>query len=162
MLSIIVAIADNNAIGKDNKLLCHISDDLKRFKRITTGHTIIMGKNTYLSIGRPLPNRRNIVVSKSMKNSNIDGIEVISDINDLEPFVTDENENFIIGGESIYRQMLPKCDKIYVTRIHKDFEGDTFFPEINPNEWKIIDKEEGPSDLENDFKYEYITYQRAK
>lgn len=161
MISIIVAIADNYAIGKDNKLLCHLSDDLKHFKKITNGHTVIMGKNTFLSIGKPLPNRRNIVISSSMEQD-IQGVEVIRSLDDVEPFIEDNNENFIIGGASIYRQMLPKCNKLYITQMHKDFDGDTFFPEIKDTEWKEISREKGPKDPENDFEYDYIEYERIK
>ena len=161
MISIIVAIADNYAIGKDNKLLCHLSDDLKHFKKITNGHTVIMGKNTYLSIGKPLPNRRNVVISWDDEEP-IDGIEFIKTLEEVNPFIEDENENFIIGGASIYRQMFPKCDKLYITEMHKDFDGDTFFPEILDTEWKEISREPGPADPENDFDYDYVVYERIK
>lgn len=161
MISIIVAVADNYAIGKDNQLLCHLSDDLKHFKKITSGHTVIMGKNTFLSIGKPLPDRRNIVISSSMEQD-LDGVEVLRSLDDLKPFIEDENENFIIGGASIYRQMLPKCDKLYITQMHKDFDGDTFFPEIKDTEWKEVSREKGPEDQENDFDYDYVEYERIK
>ncbi len=159
MLSIIVAVAENNAIGKNNQLLCHLPEDLKRFKKITTGHTIIMGKNTYLSIGRPLPNRRNIVLSQD-KEEGTPGIEYVGSLDDVIKFTEGDEENFVIGGASIYRLLFPYSKKLYLTKMHKDFQGDVFFPEIKDSEWNVIEREEGPDDDINDFKYEYITYER--
>lgn len=159
MLSIIVAIADNNAIGKDNKLLCHLPEDLKRFKKITTGHTVIMGKNTFLSIGRPLPNRKNIVLSLD-KEKEIPNVEFAPSIDTIKKYAEDDNENFVIGGASIYKLLFPYTNKLYITMMHKDFNGDVFFPEIKDSEWKIIEREDGPEDKINNFKYEYITYIR--
>ena len=159
MLSIIVAVAENNAIGKNNQLLCHLPEDLKRFKKITTGHTIIMGKNTYLSIGRPLPNRRNIVLSQD-KEEETPGIEYAGSLDDVIKFAEGDEENFVIGGASIYRLLFPYSKKLYLTKMHKDFQGDVFFPEIKDSEWNVIEREEGPDDDINDFKYEYITYER--
>ena len=160
MLSAIVAKSINNAIGKDNKLLWKIPDDMKRFKKLTTGHTIIMGRKTFESIGRVLPNRLNIILTRD-PNYKIDdpNVKILGGVSDLEEYINDENENFVIGGAQIYSILMSKCKKIYVTQIDKDFVGDTYFPVIRENEWKIIEREEGPKD-ENDFKYEYITYER--
>ena len=158
MLSIIVAKSINNAIGKDNKLLWKIPDDMKRFKKLTTGHTIIMGRKTFESIGRVLPNRLNVILTRD-PNYKVDdpNVKIVGGISDLEEYINDENENFVIGGAQIYSILMSKCKKIYVTQIDKDFVGDSYFPIIRENEWKIIEREDGPKD-ENDFKYEYITY----
>ena len=160
MLSIIVAKSINNAIGKDNKLLWKIPDDMKRFKELTTGHTIIMGRKTFESIGRVLPNRLNVILTRD-PNYKVDdpNVKIVGGISDLEEYINDENENFVIGGAQIYSILMSKCKKIYVTQIDKDFVGDSYFPVIRENEWKVIEREDGPKD-ENDFKYEYITYER--
>lgn len=160
MLSIIVAKSINNAIGKDNKLLWKIPDDMKRFKKITTGHTVIMGRKTFESIGKVLPNRLNIILTRD-PNYKIDdpNVKILGGVSDLEEYINDENENFVIGGAQIYSILMPKCQKLYVTQVDKDFVGDTYFPVIRENEWEVTEKTEGPKD-ENDFKYEYITYKR--
>ena len=161
MLSIIVAKAKNNIIGKDNQLIWHLSDDLKRFKKLTTGHTIIMGRKTFESIGRVLPNRKHVILSKNSDlNIENENVEIINDISSLDKYIDSQEENFVIGGAAIYQLLMSKTKKMYITEIEKDFEGDVYFPEINMNEWKIIEKEKGPKDEENDFEYSYITYER--
>lgn len=158
MLSIIVAKAKNNVIGKNNQLIWYIPDDLKRFKKLTTGHNIIMGRRTFESLGRVLPNRFHIVLcnDKEMKINN-ENVKIIKDISDLKEYIDSDEENFVIGGATIYRLLLPMCNKLYITQLDTDFEGDVYFPEINENEWKVIERKEGEKD-ENFFKYEYITY----
>jgi dihydrofolate reductase len=157
-ISIIVAIAGNNAIGKDNKLLCHISEDLKRFKKLTTGHTIVMGKKTWQSLPkRPLPNRTNIVISDD-RNDKFEGCIMAYSIEEAIDKCSAEDENFIIGGASIYNQFLKHSNKLYITRINKIFDADTFFPLININEWKLIEKEENIKDVINNFDYNYEVY----
>ena len=163
MLSIIVAKAKNNVIGKDNTLIWHIPDDLKRFKQLTTGHTIIMGRKTFESLGRVLPNRHHVVLCKNTKlHINDENVEIINDISMLEKYIKDSEENFVIGGATIYKQLMSKCSKMYITEINKDFEGDVLFPEIDENEWKIVEREKGPKDEENSFDYEYVTYEKIK
>ena len=159
MLSIIVAKAKNNVIGKDNKLIWHLPEDLKRFKKLTTGHTIIMGRKTFESLGKILPNRKHVILCND-KQLNIDdeNVEIIDDINLLEKYEKSEEENFVIGGATIYKLLMPKAKKMYITQIDKDFEGDVFFPEIDLKEWNIQNIEKGPKDNENDFEYKYITY----
>ncbi len=160
MISIIVAVAENHAIGRNNELLWHLSDDLIRFKRITAGHPVIMGRRTWESLPkRPLPNRRNIVIS-DIPGDRIDGAEVVSSIEAAIELCDPAEENFVIGGASVYRQFLPKCDRLYLTRVHKPFEGDVFFPELSPGEWKLVSSEEGPPDGKNDFRYTYLVYER--
>lgn len=161
MLSIIVAKAKNNEIGKDNKLLWHISDDLKRFKALTTGHNIIMGRKTFESLGRVLPNRHHIILCNDME-MNIDNpdVEVFEDISMLDKYINSGEENFVIGGATMYKLLMPYCNKMYITEINKEFDGDVYFPEISLDEWKVTDREQGPKDDENDFEYEYVTYER--
>lgn len=143
MMSIIAAMAKNRVIGKDNKLPWSIPDDLKNFKKLTTGNTIIMGRKTYESIGKPLPNRNNIVVSSTMQPSN--GVQVCKNIQEaLETAKSTGKEIFIIGGANIYEQTMHLADKLYITHVKKDYEGDAFFPEINQTEWQTENLEENP------------------
>ena len=162
-ISIIVAVARNNAIGKDNKLLWHLSEDLKRFKALTTGHYIIMGKNTYFSLPRrPLPNRTHIVIT-DIPGEQIDNCIMAYSIDDAISKMNPEEENFIIGGASIYRQFLPLADRLYITRVHGDFEADTFFPELDESEWKVMSQEDHPDpDADNPYPYSYMIYDRKK
>ena len=163
MLSIIVAKAKNNTIGKDNKLLWHISDDLKRFKEITTDHNIIMGRKTFESLGGVLPNRKHIIFSQNPDfKVNNENVEIVHSMLQIQQYIEDENENFVIGGAMIYNLLMPYVTKMYVTEIEKDFEGDTFFPKINDEIWEEISREEAPEDSENNFKYEYAIYKRKK
>jgi dihydrofolate reductase len=158
-ISIIVAVAQNNAIGKDNRLLWHISDDMKRFKKITVGHTVIMGKNTYNSLpNRPLKDRVNIVISDNQADR-FDGCEMAFSIEEAISKCRDYNECFIIGGASVYRQFFPYASTIYLTKVHKEFEADTFFPEIKPEEWFEVSRED-VKDVQNDFSYSYIILKR--
>ena len=162
MISIIVAIAENRGIGKNNDLLWHISEDLKRFKRITNGHPVIMGKRTFESLPRrPLPNRRNIVIT-DIPNEQIEGCEMAYSIEDAVAKFNPDEENFVIGGASVYRQFLPIADRLYLTRVHKSFEADVFFPEIDFSVWKLQSKEDFPSDEINDFSYSNEIYNRER
>ena len=159
-ISIIVAIASNYAIGKDNDLLWHISKDLKRFKDITKGHYIIMGKRTYYSLPkRPLPNRTSLIIT-DVENEVIDNCLMAYSIEDAISKMDSKNENFVIGGGSIYNQFMSHADKLYITRVHKDFEADTFFPEISEQEWELVAKEDVIDDPQNDFTYSFETYMR--
>ena len=161
MLSIIVAKAKNNIIGKDNALIWHLPEDLKRFKRLTTGHTIIMGRKTFESLGRVLPNRHHIILCNDAEmDIDNENVEVLEDISMLDKYVKDTEEHFVIGGATMYRLLMPMCTKMYITEIDRDFEGDVSFPEINLNEWKVSKREDGPEDGENSFKYEYVTYEK--
>ena len=161
MLSIIVAKAKNNTIGKDNKLLWHISDDLKRFEELTTGHAIIMGRKTFESLGKVLPNRKHIVFSQNPDfKVNDENVEIVHSMLQLQEYIEDDKENFVIGGAMIYNLLMPYVKKMYVTEIDKDFDGDTFFPRINDEIWKEISRENGPEDSNNNLKYEYVVYER--
>ena len=163
MLSIIVAKAKNNIIGKENKLIWHIPDDLKRFKELTTGHNIIMGRKTFESLGRVLPNRKHIVFTQN-PDFKIDdeNVQVVHSMLEIQEYIESKEENFVIGGAMIYNLLMPYVTKMYVTEIDKDFDGDTFFPKINTEIWKEVSREEGPSDDKNDFDYDYVTYERVK
>ena len=159
MLSIIVAVAENNVIGKDNKLIWHLPEDLKRFKSLTTGHTIIMGRKTFESLGRILPNRKHVILCNDMElNIDNENVEVLENISMLKKYIDSEEENFVIGGATIYKLLMPYANKLYLTLIHEKFEGDVYFPEINETEWKIIEREKGLKDEKNPYDYEYITF----
>jgi len=162
MISIIVAIAQNYAIGKNNDLLWHIPDDLKRFKRLTSGHTVIMGKKTYESLPRrPLPNRVNIVITDNPED-HFDQCTMACSIEDALSKSNSSDENFIIGGASIYSQFLPYSDRLYITWVHKAFDGDVFFPEIDFSEWMLISSEDIPSGGTIDFSYSNNIYDRIR
>jgi dihydrofolate reductase len=157
-ISIIVAIAENNAIGKDNQLLWHLSDDLKRFKKLTSGHRVIMGRNTYLSLPlRPLPNRTNIVIS-DVPGEEFEGCITVRSVEEAGELCNDGEESFIIGGGSVYRQFMPMANKLYLTKVHRSFEGDTFFPEIDEDEWKLVEKEDRDADEKHKYPFSFLTY----
>ena len=161
MLSIIVAKAKNNVIGKDNSMIWKLPDDLKRFKEKTSGHTIIMGRKTFESLGGILPNRKHIILSSNPDfNIDSDCVKVVHSLFELQEYMDDEEEHFVIGGTIIYNLLMPYCKKMYVTQLDKDFEGDTIFPKVNEEEWKEVSREKGPEDGINDFDYEYVTYVR--
>lgn len=159
MLSIIVAIAaSNNAIGKDNSLLWHISEDLKRFKEITSNHKILMGRKTFESLPGILPNREHIILTRD-KNFNVDSdkVTIINNIEDAIKYYKDSNEEiFIIGGGEIYKEFLPFANKLYLTKVYKDFDADTFFPQINLDEWKVIHTSETKIDEKSGLNFEFI------
>ncbi len=159
MLSIIVAKAKNNVIGKDNKLLWHLPADLKRFKELTTGHVIIMGRKTFESIGKILPDRKHIIFSNNPDfKVNDENVEVVHSMLQIQEYIENNDENFVIGGAMIYNFLLPYVKKMYVTEIDKEFEGDACFPRINPETWKEISREQGPEDEE--LHYEYVVYEK--
>ena len=161
MLSIIVAKAKNNIIGKDNKMIWHLPEDLKHFKELTTGHAIIMGRKTFESLGKVLPDRKHIVFTQNPDfKVNDNNVEIVHSLLQIQDLIEGEEEAFIIGGAMIYNFLMPYVKKMYVTEIDKDFEGDTVFPRINPDVWQEVSREDGPKDEENDFKYEYVVYKR--
>ena len=158
MLSIIVAIAENNIIGGDNKLLWHISEDLKRFKEITTNHTIIMGRKTFESLPRILPNRHHIIITRD-ENYTIDSdsVSIFHSLDEvLAKYDNLDEEAFIIGGGEIYNLLFPYCKKIYLTKVKKSFEGDTEFPKIDYKSWNIIYSSEEKTNSEDGILYEFI------
>lgn len=161
-ISIIVAIAENGAIGKDNKLLWHLSDDLKRFKTLTIGNTIVMGKRTFESLPvKPLPNRRSIVIT-DIPGETFEGCEMAYSIEEAVLKFDDDKENFIIGGGIIYKQFLPIANKLYLSIVKTKPEADTYFPEIDFDEWQLIEKNEIMASEKNQFDHTYIVYVRKK
>jgi dihydrofolate reductase len=158
-ISIIVAIAKNFAIGRNNQLLWHIPSDLKRFKKITAGHQVIMGKLTYLSLPvRPLPNRTNVVITDDREET-FEECKTVYSINEALDLCNENDESFIIGGGSVYRQFLPLCNKLYLTVVNKDFEADTFFPQVDLSEWRLIEKEDHTDDSLG-FSYSFLTFEK--
>ena len=163
MLSIIVAKAKNNVIGKDNKLLWHIPDDLRRFRKLTENHTIIMGRKTFESLENVLPNRKHIVFSQNPDfKVNDENVEVVHSMLQIQEYIDSNEEAFVIGGAIIYNLLMPYVTKLYVTEVDKDFDGDAFFPRVNEEKWREISREKGPKDEENNFDYEYIIYEKNK
>ncbi|MED3727124.1 type 3 dihydrofolate reductase [Priestia filamentosa] len=161
MISFIVAMDDNNLIGKDNALPWYLPADLAYFKKVTTNHTIVMGRKTYESIGRPLPNRQNVVLTHSTSFQE-DGVTVIHSLDELKEMANHSNEElFIIGGARLYEQLLPVADRLYVTHIRATFDGDTHFPAFLKEEWKIIDSKEHKKDEKNAYDYEFVVYERS-
>jgi len=177
MLSIIVAIAENYAIGKKGDLLCHLPADLKHFKEITSGKTVVMGERTFWSLPKhPLPNRRNIVLT-DVPGKTFEGAEAVYSLKELVESlelnveISSEVENkefhkeeaFVIGGGMVYRQMMPLADKLYITHIHHSWEdADTFFPEIKEDEWKLTGKEDHQADEKNPYAFTFAEYKRIK
>ncbi len=158
-LSIIVAADSKNGIGIQNTLPWHLSDDLKRFRAITTGHTIIMGRNTWFSLPkRPLPDRRSVVLTPDPLGEK--GATEIGALEDVFDICKNDSENFIIGGESMYRQFLPFVSKIYLTRVSGNFDTDTFFPELSSQEWQLIEESDLLTDSKSDIEYKYLILSR--
>lgn len=161
MISMIAAVGERGVIGKDGDMPWHLPNDLQFFKRTTGGHAIVMGRKTFESIGRPLPKRRNIVLTRSAKFK-ADGVEIIHNFSEMERLVRDEEEFFVIGGATIYEQLMPLADRLYITKIHEAFDGDTFFPTIDESEWEVVSTEEGKVDEKNRHPHTFITYERKK
>lgn len=155
MLSIIVAMDQNGVIGRNNDLPWHLPNDLKYFKKTTEGKTVVMGRKCYESIGRPLPKRKNIVLSRTaFIQENVDWYSCIDEVLDLP------EEVFIIGGSQIYKALLPFCNRLYITKIHHEFEGDTFFPNIDLSEWLEVSKEKGIIDDKNIYEHDFYIYEK--
>ena len=162
-LSIIVAMAENRAIGRNGDLIWHNSRDLRQFKKITTGHTVIMGYKTYLSLPnhKALPNRRNIILSSRLDEAP-EGFELADSIKTALDMVKDEEEVFIMGGGMVYEQFLPLVDRLYLTRIGKCFEADTYFPYVNFDEWDLVDLEVIDDDPQVDYSYRFEVWERSE
>ena len=167
MLSLIVAVAENGAIGRNNELLWHISEDLKYFKSTTTGHPVIMGRKTYESIGRPLPGRRNIVLTRgdmeipSIKNPQTTSMEIVHSLDEVYSLVQGDEEFFVMGGGMLYNATFPKADMLYLTKIYAVAEdADTFFPQVKDDEWEIVKEGEMMHDEENNIDYQFLVYKR--
>jgi len=159
ILSAVVVVDKNWGIGKNNKLLVHFPADLKRFKNITTGHSIIMGRKTFESMGRPLPNRRNIVITRQTTLS-MPGAEIANSLEHALKLCKNEPEVFVIGGAEIFNQAFAMLNKVYLTEIKESFEADTFFPEIRSDEWKETEREDFLPDEKTPFSYSFLTYKK--
>ncbi|APS37563.1 MULTISPECIES: dihydrofolate reductase [Salegentibacter] len=159
MITMIAAAAENNALGKDQDLVWHLPDDFKRFKRLTTGHHIIMGRKTFETFPKPLPNRTHIVITRKDNYLHKDATVVSSLEKGLE-FARKDEQPFIIGGGEIYELGMDVADKIELTRVHGTFEADTFFPEIDEEKWKLIAEDFHPKDEKHDYAFTYLTYVR--
>jgi dihydrofolate reductase len=158
-VTIVVAIGENNAIGKDNELLWYLPKDLRHFKTITNGHTVIMGRKTFESVGKPLPNRRNIIITRNT-DLQIEGAEVVHTIEDALELAKEAGEVFIIGGEEIYKIAMKHTDKIYLTVVHENFEADAYFPEIDKNLWVETASEKHLPDEKNNLSFTFSTLER--
>ena len=160
-ISLIVAVASNGAIGKDNDLLWYIPDDFKWFKKHTKGSTVVMGRKTWESLPvRPLPGRINIVISDD-PNDKFEGAVMVGSIKEAIDKMSEGRENFIIGGGSIYGQFLPLAHKFYLTRVHRDFEADVFFPDFNISDWKEIYREEHPEKEPDKLGFTFLIFEKA-
>ncbi|KGL58756.1 dihydrofolate reductase [Polaribacter sp. Hel1_85] len=161
MITIIAAIAKNNALGKDNDLIWHLPADLKRFKKITTGHHILMGRNTFESIGKPLPNRTSIIITRN-KNYFKDGCLIAHSIEEAIGLVENDDDIFIIGGAQVYKETIKKdlVNQLDITIVHHEFEADAFFPEIDLDIWEEKSREDFKADEKNKFDYSFVSFQK--
>lgn len=161
MLVIIAAAGENNGLGKENSLVWHLPDDFKRFKQLTTGHKIIMGRKTFESFPKPLPNRTHIIISRDIDYKvPYPECSIVHSIADAIKMADKELPTYIIGGGEIYRQSMPYADKIELTRVHEAFDADTYFPKIDENEWLLVQKEHHPKDARHAYGFTYLTYIR--
>lgn len=161
MISIIVAVAENGVIGGGNTLLWHISEDLQRFKRITQGHPVIMGRKTFESLGRPLPNRHNVVVTRR-RDYAPEGVTIVSSLEEAIAMFPPSEEIFITGGGQIYEQAMPLADKLYLTTVMHDYEGDTRFPEWDRSGWREVFREHHENGKNFPYPFEYSDWERLK
>ncbi len=161
-ITLIVAAGEDNAIGKDNDLIWHLSDDLKRFKSLTNGHHIIMGRKTFESFPKPLPNRTHIVITRQNNYQVPNGVIVVNNLDDAFDAARNDKQPFVIGGGEIYKQAMPFADTIELTRVHETFENaDTFFPEVDKSAWKEVNKTFHDKDKKHQYAFSFITYKRT-
>ena len=158
-VSLVVAAAKNNVIGRDGELPWHLPDDLRHFKRLTTGKPVIMGRRTFESIGRPLPDRRNIVMTRD-PDYVATGCDVVTSVSDALDLAGDGMEVMVIGGGQVYRDFLPRADRIYLTRVQADIEGDTHFPEIDASDWMLVSSEHHDTDEKHAWAFEMMVFER--
>jgi dihydrofolate reductase len=162
-LSLIAALSTNDVIGRDNQIPWRLSTDLKRFKELTMGHHLIMGRKTFESVGRPLPGRTNVVITRR-PDFRADGVVVVNSLEDAIHLASEagDQEPFIAGGAEIYRLSIHRADRMYLTRVHTDIEGDTYFPEFDDvSEWRLVDAEHLEADEKNEYAFSFLTYDRA-
>mgnify|MGYP006415981805 FL=1 len=161
MITIIAAIGANNELGKDNDLIWYLPADLKRFKKVTTGHTIIMGRNTFESIGKPLPNRRSIIITRNTSYKK-EGCEVVHSLEDAIKLIKDQDNAFIIGGAQIYHEAIEKnlVDQLDITEVHQDFNADVYFPSIDKATWEEVSRVSFTPDEKNRYNYSFVSYKK--
>ncbi|MDZ5711947.1 dihydrofolate reductase [Jeotgalibacillus haloalkalitolerans] len=159
MISMISAHDLNRVIGKDGDMPWHLPDDLKYFQKITSGHSILMGRKTFESMNGPLKNRKNIVLTRD-ENWQHEGAVKVSDLEEGMKLLGEAGEGFVIGGGEIYKMALEKADRLYITLIHEEFEGDTYFPEYSKDQWKLTSRVKGEKNEKNPYDYEYLVYDR--
>jgi dihydrofolate reductase len=157
MITLIAAVSENNALGKDNQLLWHLPDDFKRFKNITSGHHIITGRKTFESFPKPLPNRIHVIITRQ-KDYQPEGCLIVDSFAKAISVCPKDEELFIIGGGEIYKQSIEMADKLDITRVHHAFDADTFFPEIDLTKWKLTSEEYHPKDEKHQFDFTFETY----
>nr|WP_294936822.1 dihydrofolate reductase [uncultured Flavobacterium sp.] len=161
MITLIAAAAENNALGKDNQMIWHLPDDFKRFRQLTTGHYIIMGRKTFESFPKPLPNRTHVIITRQKDYAVPEGCIVVDSLKKAIEVCPKNEAVFIIGGGEIYQQSMAIGDKIELTKVFASPEADTFFPEINNTDWKLISEEFHPKDEKHAFDFTFLTYERA-
>ena len=160
-ITMIAAAAENNELGKDKDLVWHLPDDFKRFKKLTTGHHIIMGRKTFETFPKPLPNRTHVVITRQ-KDYHPEGAIVVHSLEKALDVAKDDLQPFIIGGGEIYKMALPKADKIELTRVHATFEADAFFPKFEEENWELTNSSFHPKDEKHAYSFTYLTYERKK
>ncbi len=163
MITLIAAAAENNALGKNNEMIWHLPDDFKRFKKLTSGHFIIMGRKTYESLDGPLPNRTHIIITRQenyAEKVDANCCIVVDSIEDAIAKSASEDETFVIGGGEIYKLALPLADKIELTRVYGTFEADAYFPEIDENKWNLVNEDYHPKDEKHNFDFTYQTFMK--
>jgi len=159
MLTIIAAVAKNNALGKNNQLIWHLPADLKRFKKITSGHHVIMGRKTFDSLGKPLPNRTTIIITRNA-NFKAAGCIIVNSLTEAVKIAAIDENPFILGGAEIYKQAIDVADILDLTIVHKEFDADVFFPEIDPTIWKETSREDLKADDKNKYDYSFVTFKK--
>lgn len=164
MISLIAAMGNNRVIGMNNDMPWHLPKDLAHFKKVTSGHTVIMGRKTYESIGRPLPNRKNIILTRQQSLNVPEKVQLIRDLNVVKEW-NEQNpreEYFILGGGELYKQSIDFADRLYITKIDETFEGDTVFPLIDETKWEIVSEKIGERDENNPYHFKFLMYERKK
>jgi dihydrofolate reductase len=162
MISHIVAMDQNRVIGKDNRLPWHLPADLAYFKKVTMGHAIVMGRKTFESIGRPLPGRENLIVTRN-RSFQLEGCKVLHSIEEVKQFAEKRNDEvFVIGGAELFQATLPFADRLYITKIEASFPGDTFYPAFDESEWQLVSYTKGIKDEKNPYDYAFIVYERKR
>ncbi len=158
-LSVIVAMSENRLIGRGGDLPWHLSADLKRFRRLTTGHAIIMGRKTYESIGRPLPERRSIVITRQT-DYRAERVETAGSLDAALALAAGDSEAFVIGGAEVFREALPRASRLYLTLVHAEIEGDVYLPQFDQDAWTLASEQRHAADERNDFDYSFLVYER--